>query len=257
MSYKKSFPALVIALLTTAVAPKAHAGTLYSSEKTVTPVIWLAQSLTAGTQYTFETKNLSQNGDTVMHLILDGLDWGTLQVAANDNVGTGGFGSKIVYKPNVGGTYYVLVRAKSSSTAGTADLYINGQRKLAQNAFGGLITQTSWGADDELRGVGTERSSDNDFLLFLLTSATQYLQHDDDSGVALYPFLRARQAATNGLVVWAAYPGSGGKARLVQQAIPTAGVDTDGDGVTNALENIVKSNISAKDSDEDGIPDNI
>ncbi len=194
---------------------------------------------------------------------------GWMQVAFNDDYG-GSLRSLVTFTPSVTGYYYLWVRAYNKWSWGNADVYVNGTGLLAQAPFGGINVNTSWNQGDTFRVTGTQSGAPNDFMVFLLASNSQFLQLDDDSGPNLYPLATATsdQSGTSFFVA-GSYPFGGGAARVTMDHNPVAlcasgGIyffcypdDSDGDGISDALENLVGSNPNSVDTDGDGIPDNI
>jgi hypothetical protein len=220
--------------------------------------IWLSQYLEAGKVYTYETTTLMGAApDTVLHVLRDRGGWS--QVAANDDCAAGGLRSCVTFAAPDTGTYYVWVRAYADGRGGTAGLWRNGTQLLNNQPFGGVPISQSWSANDTFRVAGTT-TAPNDFMLFVLRSASQYLTHDDDSGPRYYPMLTLPSSGSGSVVV-GRYPGSTGPARFLHDVwtywTPYATNDTDRDGLSNALEPLMGLNANDSDTDNDTIPDNV
>ncbi len=261
---------LTLAAVLAILPQSASATVVYQEEPSVGSFIWLGRYLTAGGPVTFDTRNLTgESADTVMHVLYYDQTNGWSQVAFNDDYG-GSLRSLVTFTPSVTGYYYVWVRAYDGWSWGNADVYENGTLLLSQAPFAGIKINTSWNAGDTFRVTGTQGGTPNDFMVFLLASNSQFLQFDDDSGPNLYPLATARfDGSGTSFFVAGNYPGSWGPARITMDHDPPSlcwdGLhwstcypdDADGDGISDALENLVGSNPNSVDSDGDGIPDDI
>lgn len=231
--------------------------TTYGSEVQLSPFIYYLRYLQSGTQYTIETKNLTINGDTVLHVLLD--NGSTFQqIAANDD--STGLASKVVFSAPATGWYRIWVRSHSSWNGGRTDLVVNGSTELTQAPFGASLHYMGWSTHEQFRVATTRFTGSADSMVFLLVSNEGFLQMDDDSGPGLNPFAEAGASLSgSSRVVYGLYPGSAAASygRLIVQDPPGLSQDTDADGLTDNLESLIGTSPSNADSDDDGIPDGI
>lgn len=139
--------------------------------------------LTAGTIYRFETANLnnvwwfqSAAADPVMYLVNSNQDI----VAFNDDAI--GLASQILYTPTQTGNYTLIIRAYSTKTPGTCDLYqaIGETRPVLIERgvyFNGTRVDAAWNVGDVL----TTMNSSGDPYLFAIIGNKMYW-NDDGAG---------------------------------------------------------------------------
>ncbi|MBI4861813.1 MAG: hypothetical protein HY815_16375, partial [Candidatus Riflebacteria bacterium] len=223
-----------------------------------TNVVWLTRSLTAG-PHTIETRSLSTGGDTVLHLIRDGV-----QVAMNDDRTRGGDlhgyrSSRIDVSVPTAGTYRILVRGHSNATGGTCDVSVDGAVVSTAARFGGFIVTTAWAPGDRVQTAhyGSSLYNATDTVLYAFSSSGQFLQRNDDLGCNLCSRLGLTSGETAGQIVIAKYgqslPASEDRVRLIINPISRG--DADGDNLANALESWLGTDPSNPDTDGDGLAD--
>lgn len=234
----------------------------YDGPKETTRFIYYADYLTAGQSYTYEAKDLTgTTPDTVLHVLRQNADGTYTQVAANDDCPGVGLSSCVTFTATATTLHRIWVRGYSTTKNGKANLYKNGVKVLDQQDFGGRVFLDTWAAGDTFRAPGSMNKTGLDTMLFLLSNNTTYVQHDDDSGPNLYPQLSASGASSTGSdrLVVGAYPGKlVGNAAVLhesQNTGPIFGNDSDADGITNAMEDLIGGNDSDPDTDDDTIPD--
>jgi hypothetical protein len=97
-----------------------------------TPLAEYSLQLDAGESVTLETTSVTAGGDPVLHLLART----GRQVAMDDNGGAGN-AARLVYRSPQDGDYYVVVRARTDTTRGTADLLRNNTLWKNDVSFGG------------------------------------------------------------------------------------------------------------------------
>ncbi len=165
----------------------------------VTSLIRTGVALQGGIDNVVETYNLGKrdtfqgtNPDTVMYLI-DPLT--RTVVARNDDANANEDRSRIVFRPDRSSIYEVIVRAKTRTTPGRADLYVNGFRLLAGQHFAGEMLRPLL-KDGLINGrqdcVATRRTSGNPLFVWLLSSSSNgdpgvgaSVVEDNDDGVGV------------------------------------------------------------------------
>jgi hypothetical protein len=231
-------------------------------------------NLTEGQIVTFETTALSYGSDPVLHL-LAGRRGSEVAVDASGGVGKN---ARIVYTATNSGQYYLIVRARTNHTAGTADLLMDGSVWQPGVAFGGWQVQLhNLRRDEEFVTVRQPNGAGAPHLLYMLNDDGLGIEvRQQGGGVAggaqyvLSSDLRSRTFV-------AAVPqfGSPGAARLIRNDAALSGHDPDGDGLGIELEEALGTcsystgivtgpdgvefdcSLAAdpRDTDGDGIPD--
>jgi hypothetical protein len=145
----------------------------------VTSLIRTVVVLEGGRDNVVETAHLGKrdtfqgtNPDTVLYLI----DPQTRTVVArNDDINTNEDRSRIVFRPEQNSIYEVIVRARTRTTPGRADLYVNGFRLLPGQHFAGEMLRPLL-KDGLINGsqdcVATTRTSGDPFFVWLLSSSS-------------------------------------------------------------------------------------
>lgn len=257
-----------IALGSLVVTPAEAAAPTMIHTGTATRISEYPVPLTVGTRVTIETADLSTGSDTVLHLLSPS---GT-QVAVNDNVGASPR-SRVSYTPPSNGTYRVVVRARTNSTAGTATLRRNGSVWRTGVQFGGWsLSLASLRARESLETVRLPGGAGPNHSLYVLKS--------DDLGIAVRrvgggtggaaAYQPGSALGTRTVVVGVPRGHTSGAVRLLRNDAGISGHDSDGDRLGNELESqlgtcsnrtqIVRGfecsrAADARDTDGDGIRD--
>jgi hypothetical protein len=125
--------ALVFATVLVALAQsRSKADPLMVFDGVASPIAELSVEIDAGESVTFETAGVSAGADPVLHL----LDRAGHQVAVDDNGGTGN-AARLVYRSSVDGDYILVLRARTSTSYGTADVLLNGSLWRSDVTFAG------------------------------------------------------------------------------------------------------------------------
>ncbi len=231
-------------------------------------VIRIPYILDAGQQYTFETRNLSYGGDTIMYLVRDNGNGSYTQVAYNDDCPGGGLRSCITYTPTQSGAYWIIIRSYSNSSKGYCDYFFNNQNILINTFFGGTIISTNYTfyVQDKIYSL-IKPDGTNDTHLYFFTSENQFITMDDDGGIGRGSRLVIPSNYSGGKIVVAKHSSSDTDGYT--KIILNSGTDYDGDGLKHNLENYLMTcekgseyqnnycnNVfNPKDTDGDGIDD--
>ena len=251
----------------------AHAASRYLRDQAGGQIMLRSHPIPAGVSATFETTNLRATSlttgtpDTILHVLDD--TWH--QIAANDDCG-GELRSCVTLPPSsVPRTVFVLVRAFSNSSFGLAGYQATvGGTVIAtgDTSFGGtsvdagfLPAGTRIETVQQARGFAapSTQTGSNDTVVLALTTKTNLVAIDDDSGAITMSKLNLASACNSCTLVVADYPGSvgGGGLGLSTLLWTSDTLDSDGDGLSNELEVNVGSSANLKDTDGDGIPDGV
>lgn len=219
--------------------------------------IWVqVESVTAGVPMSFRTMNLSQGGDTVLHVqkYPDGSF-----VAGNDDYPGLGLASQVTFTPSFTGQVWVVVRAfgaahgtgtlrriLGSSTKDTAITYSGSSLILGEAMTGGVAYTV-----EEQQGAG-------DTVLLALSSTSHAVAFDDDDGFGYMSFLSISSGdlcSPSCSLVAGTYRGSPTAAQSVTAIADERTSDEDGDTLGSALELQIGTAPTDIDSDDDGLPD--
>ena len=155
-------------------------------------------SLSAGTQYVFDTRDLRgwYRPDTYMYLVRD-----NSIVAKNDDYN--GYASLIAYQPSISGYYWLIIRAYSKNRIGTCDVYMKtgggAPSRIANNAhFGGYPLDARWKSDERIE----TNSSSADPYIYLIDGYS--MLSNDDGGPGLHSRITPGYNGT-GIVVVGSY----------------------------------------------------
>ena len=203
------------------------------------PISLLPLTLAAGQRVTVQTRDLSEGGDTVVHLF-----WreGDREVAFDDDGGQEAGASMFSHVAERAGAYVILIRAYATGDEGRCDLLVDGELKLRGAPFGGSSVPVAPGRTLQVVLLNDGQAQDpwpptrhaaTDTLLLVVDGETGALaQLDDDSGVELGSALQA--GAGQVAIIGAPHPASAGSARLVVNDVASG--DMDGDGLGDRLE---------------------
>ncbi len=233
--------------------------------------------LYAGHQYEFRTESQS---DTVLHLLSSSYS----QVAYNDDCGNscngaqGALNSTIIFTPSYTGYFYLMMHHYQSGVVGavaTIREYDNGfliQSRYNTPVGGYKIAIDSWDAYSNSYGFryldfyyqnmskkDAGGAASPDTVMYLLSHYTTVTDFDDDGGASYSSKIRKTGGSCSYgcKVLGGGYPifsDSEGNARLLVDVQSLFG-DLDFDGLSGALETILGTSSSSKDSDGDGLND--
>lgn len=244
---------LVPGLLGGLLASNAHAATAAKLNVNATSLFF--QSLTVSASgATIETLNLSAGGDTVIH-VQDGTTGGF--VAGNDDFS--GLASKVTIPSSFAGrTVKVIVRGYASTTGGSATLRITNGGAPFDNSitFGGDVEFLGAGlaTGARIQTVEQQFGSTDTVLLALSGDPKTGIALSDDEGVDMMSSVTLSQVCTAPCrLVIGTYP-----SRMPGQTTvyyDDDNVDSDGDGLRDALETTIGTSPSKLDTDADGLSD--
>jgi hypothetical protein len=212
---------------------------------------WL---LTAGRQYTIETRGLSAGSDSVLYVLRDGR-----QVAMNNDRGAGDRSSRVRFTPDTSGAHVLLIRALNEATAGTCDLYIDGQSCQQGIEFGGTTIHWPWEPGDRFQTahLPSTYAVPVDTLLFAF-EGLDLVAWNDDGGIrgcsALTPAVASQRDDAQVLVASYA-PDEPQSEWVMLYRNQLSQPDTDGDTLSDILEASLGTNPESADTDGDGLRD--
>jgi hypothetical protein len=212
--------------------------------------------------YTIEVRNMVSTvggvPDSVMYLL--NATTGTFLAYDDDgNNAVQTYASKIIYTSRVNANVQVVVASYSATSRGTASLYVNGAAVLTNQNFGGYRWFSNWNANTTVFDTVLVPNGSTDTVLFLIdhTLGARYY-FDDDSGLAYGSRMIPSTACTGTCMVLAGSYSSGveGNARVIRNDT-TVDRDSDGDGLSDVVENdpAIRTNPNNVDTDGDGIND--
>ena len=267
-----SRPRLPISPPPLVLLPPAGHGDLFDGE--AGSITETAIYLRAGVSVTIETRNASADSDPVLHLLpraVDGIgNTAAMQLAVDDNGGSGA-NARIQFNPSTSGTHYIVLRSANASTAGRADIYVNGSAFRDNVAFGGM--------HERMTGLRSAERLTTVPLPHGVGAHTLYVLASDGLGLARRvrsgpsggaELIVGASTGTRQVIVGVNWAGDGSAVRLVRNDANLG--DRDGDGLGNELEAAIGtcSSLSgvvngfecariadARDTDGDGLSDGI
>lgn len=194
----------------------------------------LRLTVTQGAQVVVETSAVSEGGDPVLHL----LDANGAEIAVDDN-SAGGVNARIVYQPDTDKNVIVLIRSKSQSAGGTADLLLNGEPWKSAVAFAGWHNSyPALAAGEHLRTTQLPNGATGTHRLYILKPdglgiARRVSGGGPGGAAALYVDADYAQRT---VITGVTNPASNGNVRLLQNDVMhDADYDGLGDGLESAL----------------------
>lgn len=219
-----------------------------------TPIYLQPWTLTADHEYTIETRGLSAGGDTVLYLLLEGR-----QVAMNNDRAAGDLSSRLRFTPKTTGSYLLLIRALDQARSGTCDLYVDGQVRQQDIAFGGAAVRWSWAPGDRFQTahLPSTYSLPVDTLLFTF-EGLDLVAWNDNGGIRGCSALSADAASRRdeAHVLVASYAPDEPQSEwvmLYRNALSQG--DADGDTLADVLELSLGTDPEREDTDGDGLRD--
>jgi hypothetical protein len=219
-----------------------------------TPVYFRNWRLAAGHEYRIETRNLSADGDTLLYVLRDGR-----QIAMNNDRSADDRSSLVRFTPEVSGDYTLLIRALDDAHAGLCDLFIDGQVRQQEIAFGGAVVPWSWQAGDRFQTahLPSTYARSVDTVLFAF-DGLNLVGWNDNGGIAGCSALTlqgsSESEASHVLVASASPdPADADWATLCRNALSQG--DADGDGLADPLEASLGTDPQRIDTDGDGLRD--
>jgi hypothetical protein len=161
---------------------------IFATGIAATNIIRYQFTISLSATYDIYTDEVSPGGDTYMYLWNEG---GHQQVAKSDDASVPS-GNPLCsrIKANLGaGTYIVFVRAYGQYSSGTASLFVNGTRVVANTAFGGFrayTIPTDLRKGDRIRTKNLSPSNGDTYCLLLATNDDLVAFNDDGGDPANY-----------------------------------------------------------------------
>jgi hypothetical protein len=219
-----------------------------------TPVYLRNWTLQAGHEYVLETRHLSAGGDTVLYLLQAGR-----QVAASDDRSAKDASSSIRFTPAETGDYTVLVRAYDDASAGTCDLFIDGQINEQGLQFGGSVVPWNWRPGDQFQTahLPSTYARPVDTVVFAF-DGLKLVGWNDDGGIrgcSRLELTATSQGSSSHILVgsMSQAPEDADWVMLYRNAL--SGPDSDGDGLADSLERSLGTDPYSIDTDGDGLRD--
>ncbi|MBN1308983.1 MAG: DVUA0089 family protein [Chitinispirillaceae bacterium] len=131
----------------------------------------------------FYTDNISEGGDTYMHLWNESQN---VQVAKNDDasVPSGYPWASRITMSLPAGSYILFVRSYNQYSKGRCNLYRNGSIVISNVRFGGFLSACTWDYEGDRKRT-TNLSSGGDTYCLLLDQNYNLVGYDDDDGDGL------------------------------------------------------------------------
>ncbi|CAA9295464.1 MAG: hypothetical protein AVDCRST_MAG93-4221 [uncultured Chloroflexia bacterium] len=233
-----------------------------------TPLPEFRLNLTAGRAVTITTSAASTGSDPVLHL----LTTRGVQLAVDDNSG-GGTNARLSYRPSVTMTVIVALRARTTGTAGTANLLINGAMWRPAVRFGGWQLQVqNLRANETIGTIRLPNGAGPSHIMYVLKADGLGVERwQSGGGVAGATSYRPTVAlGTRRLIIAVPSSGKSGPVRFFRNDTGLRAHDPDNDGLGTELETALGtcSNLTsvarnfecnraadARDTDGDGISD--
>jgi hypothetical protein len=159
------------------------------------------------------------------------------------------------------GAYTITVFASHPGGWGTTDVAVDGIALAHQVAFGGQLVplKVAAGPTYTLQTV-LQPAGATDTVVVLYDAGWHELGYDDDGGVARASRLVAQVPAGSMLLVAAKTAAAAGLTRVIADTCNpakgcSAGIDSDGDGLSDALEAQLGTSAALRDTDADGVDD--
>lgn len=219
-----------------------------------TSIYRLAVSVAPGATVTYDTRALSANADTVLHLWDDAA---RTELAFNDEFG-GTHASSVTYTNPTAATknLTLLLRSWSNYSQGTADIYRNGVRVVTAAPVGGTKVGVTCGAAYRIQ-TALKPAGASDTMLIGLDSWDHMRAFDDESGPGHASLLSGR----TDLCAVVATTWEGAANGVTDVYVNDTWADTDADGLGNGLEAAVGTcaapgcAVNPADTDRDGLRD--
>lgn len=205
-------------------------------ELDVTPVFELPVRLTAGVRVVFQTRNRSANSDPMLHLLAPVSGNGAVTEVARNDDSAGDYNARLSYTPPTTGTYLLIMRATWKRKSGTADLLKDGRLVWPALPFGGAFQRLeNLRVNEELTTVPLARAALSN-TMYVLDDYGRLLERYP-SGFNQSAFRRVTApAAVRIAMVGVSWLEWRSTIRLVRNDRRLSGHDSDGDGLGNELE---------------------
>jgi hypothetical protein len=205
-----------------------------------TPVFELPIRLTANERVVFETRNLSEGSDPVLHLLGPQATGSSAAFeVARDDDSLGSFAARLTYTAPVTGTYTLVMRAAWNGRDGTADLFRNGRLIWPDLPFGGAFKRLEGLRKAEtLTTVALPRGPFEHVLYIINDTGALVERHRSGDTLGTQRTLPASWGVRN-VLLGVSWLGAPGPVRLVRNDAALSGHDPDVDGLGRELETVI------------------